>query len=135
MSESNGRNERLGRRLGQAEADAMLRELPPSLLPTVDALLDAGDALPLAEEPPPSLRHELRKIFAEHHRSGVDDIASSLIDSYVVREPDYDSRRAAALAGVRGLAAGTTLTYGLPDGEVVSVAAAHHRFRLDLAVR
>ena len=119
MSEANRRNERLGRRLGQNEADAMLRELPESLFPTVDALLDAGDALPLAEEPPPSLRRELRQIFAEHHRAGTDDIASSLSDSDVVREPDYDSRRAAALAGVRGLASGTTLTYGLPDGEVV----------------
>ena len=65
MSIAGGRRARLAARLGAPDADLVLEELPASLLPTIDALLDAGDALPLAEHPPASLRPRLRAIFSD----------------------------------------------------------------------
>lgn len=118
MSIAGGRRARLAARLGAPDADLVLEELPASLLPTIDALLDAGDALPLAEHPPASLRPRLRAIFSDHL-----DVRLTRSDRHRAgraREPIFDSRHAKGLAGIRGSASETvTSVFALGSVDVV----------------
>ena len=113
MTEMSDRHDRLAARLGRTDAQRLLRDLPVSLEPTIDALLDAGDVLPVSEEPPASLRPRLRQLFADHHRAR----GSARGDDTVA--PTFDSRDREALVGVRGAASGLTLSFDLGGLEVV----------------